>query len=113
VPHVSLGGIKNVDFKKKFNRETKRNKYYNSKTNLWTNTRPLNIDSLTRSISVYVPKNINYLNILLLIGIGFSLYAPILFYSLTGVNIYDNSSITESGHSAVLFNIRICCATVF
>ena len=34
------------------------NAFYNSKTNLWTDTRPLYFDNLTRSISVYIPKNI-------------------------------------------------------
>jgi len=37
---------------------TKRAKYYDPKTKLWTDTRPLYIDNLTKSIVVYVPKNI-------------------------------------------------------
>jgi hypothetical protein len=38
------------------NRE--REKFDNPKTNMWTETRPLYIDNLTRSILVYVPKYI-------------------------------------------------------
>lgn len=36
----------------------KREKIYNPKTNLWVDTRPLYIDNLSRSISVYIPKEI-------------------------------------------------------
>jgi hypothetical protein len=57
--------------------------------------------------------NIIYLNILLILGIVLCLYAPILFYSFTGVNIFNYSSITDSVYSMSLFNFRICCATVF
>lgn len=39
-----------------WNSYTKREKIYNSKTKLWTDTRPLYIDNLTKSISVYVPN---------------------------------------------------------
>jgi len=35
-----------------------REKIYNSKTNIWTDTRPLYYDNLTRSITVYIPKDI-------------------------------------------------------
>lgn len=57
--------------------------------------------------------NIIYLNIFLVLGIVLCLSAPILIYIFTGINIYNNSSITDSVYSMSLFNIRICCATVF
>jgi hypothetical protein len=53
-----------------------------------------------------------YLNIFLLFGIGFCLSVPILIYFLTGVNIYNNSSFTDSIYSMSLFEIRKICATV-
>lgn len=36
----------------------KREKIFDSKYNLWVDTRPLYIDNLSRSISVYIPKDI-------------------------------------------------------
>jgi hypothetical protein len=41
-----------------WNSYTKRDKIYDTKTNLWTDTRPIYINNLSKSISVYVPKNI-------------------------------------------------------
>lgn len=52
--------------------------------------------------------NMIYLNILLL-GMILCLGAPIFIDTLIGVNIYDQNSI----YSMSLFQIRICCATVF
>lgn len=40
-----------------WNSYKKREKVYNPKTNLWTDTRPLYFDNLTKSITVYIPKN--------------------------------------------------------
>jgi hypothetical protein len=41
-----------------WNNYTKRAKVYDPKIKLWTNTKPLYIDNLTRSIVIYNPKNI-------------------------------------------------------
>jgi hypothetical protein len=41
-----------------WNSYTKRTKVFDPKTNLWTDTRPLYIDNLTKSIVVYTPKYI-------------------------------------------------------
>jgi hypothetical protein len=62
-----------------------------------------------------IPSSIkkNYLNILLIVGIVLCLGAPSLIYTLTGVNIYDQYSITDSIYSLSLIKIRMCCATVF
>jgi hypothetical protein len=57
--------------------------------------------------------NIIYLNIILLLGIVLFFCAPILIYMLTGVNIYDPNTITNSLYSMALFKLRICLATVF
>ena len=211
--NYSLGSvlIDNKEVIIDWNSYKKREKIYNTKTNLWINTRPLYIDNLSKSISLYVPKNIikftattypkskviielnkqrlidnldyayfdkfyniintttvpnsnlrpallfapslvwvlgysrwldnrfistlqslrissgllrgeevskysiniNYFNSFLLLGIGFCLFAPILIYYLTGVNIYDKYSFTDSASSSPLYNIRLCCATVF
>ena len=206
-----------------------REKIYNSKTNIWTDTRPLYYDNLTRSITVYIPKdiikeakpllfenltrsivvytpkyiikysstsypnpdpelkvpfegyayadkkkfnNINntvtitsflnlalkcfprndwvlrclrwmggkysatvlsirsgyvllrgeemsnsiytiYIIIFFLVGIGLCLYFPSLLYSVTGIDIYNNSSLTDSGYSTALFAVRNICANIF
>jgi len=151
---------------------TKRTQNYKSNTNLWSNTRPIYIENVSKSLTVYKQKNIikyqistslsvslynnkpnniikfisssktehninhdlcnakdkrlndsqglafaynnkNCLNILLIVGIVLCLGAPSLIYALSGVNIYDDLSITESIYSRSLFNIRLCCATVF
>lgn len=44
----------NIDW----NSYTKREKIYNPETNLWIETRPLYIDTLTRSITIWKPKEI-------------------------------------------------------
>lgn len=41
-----------------WNSYTKREKIYNPKTNLWIDTKPLYLNTLIKSISVYTPKNI-------------------------------------------------------
>lgn len=57
--------------------------------------------------------NINYLNILLLLGVVLCLYTPTLIYYFTEFNIYDYSSNLYSVYPSSVINIRICCATVF
>jgi len=57
--------------------------------------------------------NTKYLNIFLLCGVAFSLCAPILIYTLTGLNLYDQDSINESIYSKSFTNIRLTCAIIF
>lgn len=63
----------------------------------------------------YKKNNINkfYLNIILLIGLVLSLSIPSLICTLTGINLYDQYTITDSIYSRSFINIRIGCATVF
>ena len=59
-PNYSLGSvlIDNKEVTRDWNSYKKRTNFYNSKTNIWTETRPLDFYNLTRSIYVYVQKNI-------------------------------------------------------
>nr|QWO71373.1 DNA polymerase [Termitomyces sp. DKA64] len=58
--NYSLGSvlIKTSPIEINWNSYTKREKIYDSKTNLWIDTEPLYIDTLTKSITLYKPKNI-------------------------------------------------------
>ena len=38
--------------------DSKTEQIYNSKTNIWTDTRPLYYDNLTKSLAVYIPNYI-------------------------------------------------------
>lgn len=44
---------------------------------------------------------------------GICLYLPFLFYSMTDLNTYNNSSITDAAYSRSFFEIRKSCANVF
>lgn len=57
--------------------------------------------------------NTKYLNILWLFVIVLSFSAPSLIYTMTGVNIYDQYTISESIYSKYFTNIRITCAMAF
>jgi DNA polymerase type B, organellar and viral len=58
--NYSLGSvlIENKKIIIDWNSYKKRDKIYNSKTNIWIDTRPLLFDNLTRSLAVYIPKYI-------------------------------------------------------
>ena len=66
-----------------------------------------------------------YENMWLIVGIVFCLIAPILIYSITGINLYESNSFRESfcyielsggdvvgGGVSTLYYIRICLASI-
>lgn len=59
--------------------------------------------------------NTIYIIIFFLLGMGICLYLPFLFYSMTDLNTYNNSSITDAAYSRSFFEISksCCCARMF